>query len=830
MPACTPDPHFSLSSAWARAARVLLLAALVALLLPALCSAQAPAGASAASGAAPADAATLLAGARADMQQAARTAAREDADDAEILEGRRRAQSAQLQAEQAASLLAAELASVQARLSELGAPAEGVQEPQDIAAQRQRLSKQQSELDADVKLARLLAVEAEQAAAAASAERRARFNAELFARVPALTDSDYWSELRAESRSDLRRMDALNAELRERLLAVPWGAWLAAAGFLAALLLLRRLVSGLALAMLSSRSPAGRLRRSARAAGTVLSWTLTVGLGAEALVVAVAVSAGEGASAGMQTLLTGFAGIAWFAGFCLGLGLGLLMPGKPSWRLPPLGNATALRLRWFPLSLALAMLLGFMLTRYSASAQLSLAAAIAFKTLSSLLLLAVLGLALLRLRRARRAADASRAEARPLWQPTLLALATVALVVALLGLLTGYVALATFLINQSVWALVLGCTAYLLAVLVDDLLMAFLAPTEAPPAATAAQADAREPARPEPRTREQTAVLLSGLFRVALAVFSLMLLLAPFGEGPLELFQRAERFNEGIAIGELSLLPGTLLQGALLLVLGLLAVRAVKGWLANRFMPTTRMDAGMRVSITTMFGYVGAVVVVALTMSAMGVGLERVAWVASALSVGIGFGLQAVVQNFVSGLILLAERPVKVGDWVSLPGVEGDIRRINVRATEIQMGDRSTVIVPNSEFITKVVRNVTYTDPLGMVQIKLPLPLNTDARAAREILLGVYREHPGVLDAPAPNVQLDSVDGKTLLFNCTGFVSSPRAVYGVKSDLLFQILERLAEHGLVLSVPQEVVWTAAGARAPRETQDGAPAAGPAPLP
>src|SRR3546814_12894424 len=85
-------------------------------------------------------------------------------------------------------------------------------------------------------------------------------------------------------------------------------------------------------------------------------------------------------------------------------------------------------------------------------------------------------------------------------------------------------------------------------------------------------------------------------------------------------------------------------------------------------------------------------------------------------SVGIGFGLQAVVQNFLSGLILLAERPVKVGDWVSLGGIEGDIRRINVRATEIQMGDHSTVIVPNSEFITKVVRNVTHASPLGRVR------------------------------------------------------------------------------------------------------------------
>src|SRR5690606_7483740 len=127
---------------------------------------------------------------------------------------------------------------------------------------------------------------------------------------------------------------------------------------------------------------------------------------------------------------------------------------------------------------------------------------------------------------------------------------------------------------------------------------------------------------------------------------------------------------------------------------------------------------GMQVSASTLFGYAGGIVAVALAMSAAGIGLERIAWVASALSVGIGFGLQAVVQNFVSGLILLAGRPVKVGDWVSLGGVEGDIRRINVRATEIQMGDRSTVIVPNSEFITKVVRNVTMARPLGVVQVR----------------------------------------------------------------------------------------------------------------
>ena len=188
-------------------------------------------------------------------------------------------------------------------------------------------------------------------------------------------------------------------------------------------------------------------------------------------------------------------------------------------------------------------------------------------------------------------------------------------------------------------------------------------------------------------------------------------------------------------------------------------------------------------------------------MSAIGIGLERIAWVASALSVGIGFGLQAVVQNFVSGLILLAERPVKVGDWVSLGGVEGDIRRINVRATEIQMGDRSTVIVPNSEFITKIVRNVTLADPIGLVQIKLPVPLGTDPNQVRELLLAAFDANEDVLDTPAPSVLLDGIDRGQLLFNATGFAKSPRVTGGVRSALLFDMLQRLTDAGITLSAP-----------------------------
>ena len=183
---------------------------------------------------------------------------------------------------------------------------------------------------------------------------------------------------------------------------------------------------------------------------------------------------------------------------------------------------------------------------------------------------------------------------------------------------------------------------------------------------------------------------------------------------------------------------------------------------------------------------------VCATLVGFKVDLKSIAWIVSALSVGIGFGLQAIVQNFISGSDLLVERPVKVGAWISLNEARGDIRRINVRATEIQMADRSTMIVPNSQLITENVRNVTLANAQGRVLIELPMPLDTDANKARTLILEVLNEHPDTLAMPAPVVQLAGLDAGSMSFNCIAYVNSPRKVGGVKSDLLFTILDACA--------------------------------------
>ncbi|RRI45251.1 hypothetical protein EIM17_21165 [Pseudomonas aeruginosa] len=300
----------------------------------------------------------------------------------------------------------------------------------------------------------------------------------------------------------------------------------------------------------------------------------------------------------------------------------------------------------------------------------------------------------------------------------------------------------------------------------------------------------------------------------------LVLAFLPVGSSPSELLQGFAQLGESSkTLGNLNIVPQDILVALLLFVGGLFALRIVKRWLSERLLPETNMDAGMRASLVTLVGYLGFVLLAMLVMSTLRINLTSLTWVVSALSVGIGFGLQAIVQNFISGLILLTERPVKVGDWVSLGGVEGDIRRINVRATEIQMGDRSTVIVPNSQFISQTVRNVTMGNALGVVGVNLTLPLDTDAMKVRELLLQAFAEHPAILDAPAPSVTFKDLASNGLVLNASGFVNSPRSVAGARSDLLFTILDRLRSEGIALSSPQSLLMI----------QDGGPAsAAPAP--
>ncbi len=726
--------------------------------------------------------------------------------DSELSRLRADAQAARAEGDAAAVPLAAALESVQARLEQLGTLAAGTKESPVVAAQRAQLEKSRTELDAQIKLSRLLVVEADQATAEIASRRRQQFQARLGERTASILGSNFWSEVRQDLPQDAARLAALGREVAAALRAAP--GWLVAAVLLSLGLIaaLRWWLGGALMRLTSTRVPPSRLRRSLRALTLVGLTVVTVALVTAALG---SLFSTQEDAAGLLAQLGGIIfSTVCFSAYIAGLGHALLSPGRPSWRLSPLPDHVAEGLRWFPLQLA--MLIAFVVIsgRMASLLNTSLAATIALDCITQLAIGVAMALVTMRGERLRReakqASEQPESMRRPAWVSVLINAGRLLLAGSLICLLAGYVSFGSFVIKQVVWTMIVVASAYLLAVFADDCLKALLAHPEAGPGS---EANAAVPVAADGTSRlgEQAAVLLSGLTKVVLALLALILLLAPFGEGPSELFSRTSQIQEGLKIGEVSIAPAAVLQAVLVLGLSLLAVRLLKRWLVASYLPTTHLDAGMQTSAATLLGYVGYGFAVSLSLSAVGIGLDRIAWIASALSVGIGFGLQAVVQNFVSGLILLAERPVRVGDWVSLGTVEGDIRRINMRATEIQLGDRSTVIVPNSEFITKTVRNVTHASPLGLVQIKLPMPLVTPAEEVRALLLGVFEAHPDVLEAPAPNVQLDGIDNGSLVFNATGFVTSPRAAYGVRSALLFEALKKLAAANIELSRPPQII-------------------------
>ena len=302
---------------------------------------------------------------------------------------------------------------------------------------------------------------------------------------------------------------------------------------------------------------------------------------------------------------------------------------------------------------------------------------------------------------------------------------------------------------------------------------------------------------------EQADVLLSAVLRVGVIVLGVLMLAAPFGN--LNAFLGGlDSLSGGLKIGETTLRPGSVLYAVLVFLVVWAVMQTFQRWLSDTYLPKTELDAGARNSISTVTRYLGIIAAVLWGVTALGIGLEKLALVVSALSVGIGFGLQAITQNFVSGLILLAERPVKIGDWVKLGDQEGDIRRINVRSTEIQVSDKSTLIVPNSELITKTIRNMTMGNNQGRIQIQFAVPPSTDVGNLRQALLDAYTAHTNVLKQPAPTVYIDSIAGGQITINSFAYVASPRQVYGTRSDLYFSLLQILAERNIPLSTPTDI--------------------------
>jgi potassium efflux system protein len=213
----------------------------------------------------------------------------------------------------------------------------------------------------------------------------------------------------------------------------------------------------------------------------------------------------------------------------------------------------------------------------------------------------------------------------------------------------------------------------------------------------------------------------------------------------------------------------------------------------------------VRDSVRTGVGYIGVAMAALLAISYAGLDFSSLAIVAGALSVGVGFGLQSVVNNFVSGLILLAERPIKLGDWIIVGGHEGIVRRISVRSTEIETFDRANVIVPNSMLISDMVKNWTLHNSTGRVPVPVHVHVGSDPEKVRDILLDVARQHPQVLSNPAPVVLFEDFGPSSLDFILFVYLVNVNRSFAVRTDLRIAILKAFRNNDVEIPYPQSDV-------------------------
>lgn len=264
-------------------------------------------------------------------------------------------------------------------------------------------------------------------------------------------------------------------------------------------------------------------------------------------------------------------------------------------------------------------------------------------------------------------------------------------------------------------------------------------------------------------------------------------------------------FLSGFTIGGVTLSLVDLAVAAAVFVAILAITRTLRSTLADRVLPLTELDPGVRNSIAVGVGYVGALIAVLLAVAVVGIDLSSLAIVAGALSLGIGFGLQNIVNNFVSGLILLVERLVKVGDWVVVGCQEGYVKRINVRATEIETFERASVILPNSELLQSAVVNWTHKDKSGRVAVRVGVAYGSDTRKVQEILVACAREHPDVVSFPAPHAVFRDFGPSALEFEVRGFLTDVDKRLMVASDLRFAIDAAFRAHGIEVPYSQHDV-------------------------
>ena len=667
------------------------------------------------------------------------------------------------------------------RLKELGpAPAKDAPaESAEIAGQRKELTDEFNDIDGELKQARVLTVKTDQLGDRVAQKRHALYANELFARSASILDPSFWTEVYRALPIELRSIEALVDAWSEHHTRPRWaGAALIIVIIIAIVVVLTRWWLPRLIG-----EPSNTRSAKAWAALWVFIWfAIRTPLAGFAALLALTTfglltvrleQIAQGVVAGMAA-----------AAFGHGVARGLLAPEHPHRRLVQEDDETALcfynHLLWASRALGVLIVLQVIHKTLFAPLVITVATNALFAaTTAAFLVHLVLRLGTIKKNRGEALVAASWAHPLGLLMAVLIGIALVA----------GYAGVAAFISLRVIVAAAVFGALFLLLVITQTL---FASINEQTPKGQMLA----ESLGIDPRTLGLSGALLSALIRVILIATSFLLIIGPWEVSTADLFDTVRNIPFGFKIGEIRVSFQAILAAILVLVLLLVLMRIIQRWLERELLPRTGLEPSLQLSIVTIFGYVGAITAIALALSGLGFDLQKIALIAGALSVGIGFGLQSIVSNFVSGLILLTERPIRVGDSIVVKGEEGWVRRVRVRATEIETFDRASVIIPNSEFITGVVKNWTRANRLGRIVVKVGVSYETDPDRVRDILTDIANAHPQIVQTPPPAAYLVAFGETSLEFELRCVVAEVEKGLSVRSELHYAIIQKFREAGI----------------------------------
>ncbi len=275
------------------------------------------------------------------------------------------------------------------------------------------------------------------------------------------------------------------------------------------------------------------------------------------------------------------------------------------------------------------------------------------------------------------------------------------------------------------------------------------------------------------------------------------------------------------SIGNTTITLGTMLYLTVLVVALFYITGILKRWVVERLLSRSQVDLGVRHAIGAIFRYVVVALGLIIILQTAGIDLSALTVLFGALGIGVGFGLQSITNNFVSGIILLLERPIKVGDRIEVGNVNGDVINISPRATTIVTNDNIAIIVPNADFISSKVVNWSYTNRNVRFNFPVGVSYGSDPEQVRRVLLDVARAHQGVLKEPGPSVLFDGFGDSSLNFLLRVWTRDFSTVPGVlRSELYFAISLAFKEHGIEIPFPQRDLHIKSGTLNVRQVSPG----------